>query len=118
MPHCWAGERQVEAEDGINTAIGKIRRAIDDNADERHYIQAFVGRGYQFIGDVKDVEDGGKIAGEGSCPLLRMVFHNGKAGVIQIDEDITRITFPAVRLNVNVAALLVAHAQKSYRSRI
>jgi len=53
----WGKDKYIEAEEGINTAVRKIRRAIDDNADEPHYIQTFVGRGYQFIGDVKDVED-------------------------------------------------------------
>src|SRR5216683_2348331 len=37
---------------------------------------------------------------------------------IQIDQDITRIAFLGVRLDVNVAAFPVAHAQKSYGGRM
>ncbi|MBI1787450.1 MAG: winged helix-turn-helix transcriptional regulator [Acidobacteria bacterium] len=49
----WGRDKYVEAADGINTAIRKVRRAIDDNADEPRYVRTVIGRGYQFIGDVK-----------------------------------------------------------------
>ena len=39
----------VDVEQGINTAIRKIRRALDDDADEPHYLQTVVGRGYRFV---------------------------------------------------------------------
>lgn len=45
-------------------------------------------------------------------------FHGSEAAVIQIDEDITWIAFGGVGLDVNVATLAVAHAQKSHRSRM
>jgi hypothetical protein len=45
-------------------------------------------------------------------------FHDGAACMVQIHEDITRIAFRGVGLDVNVAALPIAHAQKSYRSRM
>jgi len=48
----WGPDRYVEAADGINTAIRKIRKSLDDNADEPQYIQTLIGRGYRFIGDV------------------------------------------------------------------
>ena len=46
----WGRDKYVEAADGINTAIRKIRRAIEDDAGEPRYIRTVVGRGYQFIG--------------------------------------------------------------------
>lgn len=39
----------VDVEQGINTAIRKIRRALADDADEPHYLQTVVGRGYRFV---------------------------------------------------------------------
>ena len=39
----------VDVEQGINTAIRKIRRALCDDADEPHYLQTVVGRGYRFV---------------------------------------------------------------------
>lgn len=45
----WGQDRFVEAADGISTAVRKIRRALNDNADAPLYIQTVVGRGYRFI---------------------------------------------------------------------
>jgi DNA-binding winged helix-turn-helix (wHTH) protein len=39
----------VDVEQGINTAIRKIRRALADSADEPRYLQTVVGRGYRFV---------------------------------------------------------------------
>jgi DNA-binding winged helix-turn-helix (wHTH) protein len=39
----------VDVEQGINTAIRKIRRALADDADEPQYLQTAVGRGYRFV---------------------------------------------------------------------
>jgi len=39
----------VDVEQGINTAIRKIRRALADDADEPQYLQTVVGRGYRFV---------------------------------------------------------------------
>jgi DNA-binding winged helix-turn-helix (wHTH) protein len=39
----------VDVEQGINTAIRKIRRALTDDADQPHYLQTVVGRGYRFV---------------------------------------------------------------------
>ena len=50
----WGRDRHVEAADGINTAIRKIRRALDDDADGPGCIQTVIGRGYRFIGVVED----------------------------------------------------------------
>jgi Tol biopolymer transport system component/DNA-binding winged helix-turn-helix (wHTH) protein len=47
----WGKDKFVEAADGINTAIRKIRRAIDDNPETPLYIQTVFSRGYRFIGE-------------------------------------------------------------------
>ncbi len=39
----------VDVEQGINTAIRKIRRALADDAGEPQYLQTVVGRGYRFV---------------------------------------------------------------------
>jgi DNA-binding winged helix-turn-helix (wHTH) protein len=45
----WSKDVFVDVEQGINTAIRKIRRALGDEADEPHYLQTVVGRGYRFV---------------------------------------------------------------------
>jgi len=45
----WSKDVFVDVEQGINTAIRKIRRALDDDAGEPRYLQTVVGRGYRFV---------------------------------------------------------------------
>ncbi len=54
----WSKDVFVDVEQGINTAIRKIRRALADDADEPHYLQTVVGRGYRFVAPsaVEDLE--------------------------------------------------------------
>lgn len=52
----WKKDVFVDVEQGINTAIRKIRRALGDDADEPQHLQTVVGRGYRFV--APDAEDG------------------------------------------------------------
>jgi DNA-binding winged helix-turn-helix (wHTH) protein len=45
----WSKDVFVEVDQGINTAIRKIRRALGDDAGEPHYLQTVVGHGYRFV---------------------------------------------------------------------
>jgi DNA-binding winged helix-turn-helix (wHTH) protein len=55
----WSKDVFVDVEQGINTAIRKIRRALDDDADEPQYLQTVVGRGYRFVAPNAEEEGGG-----------------------------------------------------------
>lgn len=45
----WGKDVFVDVEQGINTAIRKVRMALGDNSDQPQYLQTVVGRGYRFI---------------------------------------------------------------------
>jgi DNA-binding winged helix-turn-helix (wHTH) protein len=45
----WSKDVFVDVEQGINTAIRKIRRALADDPNEPQYLQTVVGRGYRFV---------------------------------------------------------------------
>jgi DNA-binding winged helix-turn-helix (wHTH) protein len=45
----WGNDVFVDVEQGINTAIRKIRMALEDDAAQPRYLQTVVGRGYRFI---------------------------------------------------------------------
>ena len=45
----WGNDVSVDVEQGINTAIGKIRMALEDDAAQPQYLQTVVGRGYRFV---------------------------------------------------------------------
>ena len=48
----WSKDVFVDVDQGINTAIRKIRRALADDAGEPQYLQTVVGRGYRFVAPV------------------------------------------------------------------
>lgn len=48
----WGQDVFVDVEQGINTAIRKIRMALDDDSAQPQYLQTVVGRGYRFVADI------------------------------------------------------------------
>src|SRR6266576_3854225 len=46
----WGKDVFVDIEQGINTAIRKVRMALDDDSGQPQYLQTVVGRGYRFVG--------------------------------------------------------------------
>ncbi len=53
----WGKDVFVDVEQGINTAIRKIRMALDDNSGQPQYLQTVVGRGYRFIARLRVEEE-------------------------------------------------------------
>ncbi len=47
----WGKDVFVDAEQGINTAIRKIRLALRDDYVKPRYLQTVVGRGYRFLAE-------------------------------------------------------------------
>ena len=48
----WGKDVFVDVEQGINTAIRKVRIALEDDSVQPRYLQTVVGRGYRFIADL------------------------------------------------------------------
>lgn len=49
----WPAEEYGEFDDGLNTAINKVRVALDDSADNPRFIETVPRRGYRFIGSIE-----------------------------------------------------------------
>jgi DNA-binding winged helix-turn-helix (wHTH) protein len=45
----WGKDVFVDVEQGINTAIRKVRMALEDDSAQPQYLQTVVGRGYRFV---------------------------------------------------------------------
>jgi DNA-binding response OmpR family regulator len=50
----WGKDVFVDVEQGINTAIRKIRIALNDRSEHPQYLQTVVGRGYRFLAACED----------------------------------------------------------------
>jgi DNA-binding winged helix-turn-helix (wHTH) protein/Tol biopolymer transport system component len=48
----WSGNTFVDFENGLNTAVNKLRQALGESADLPRYVETIPGRGYRFIGPV------------------------------------------------------------------
>jgi DNA-binding winged helix-turn-helix (wHTH) protein len=49
----WGKDVFVDIEQGINTAVRKIRIALEDDSAQPQYLQTVVGRGYRFVPDIR-----------------------------------------------------------------
>jgi len=52
----WGKDIFVDVEQGINTAIRKIRMALEDDSAQPKYLQTVVGRGYRFIAQLSGTD--------------------------------------------------------------
>jgi len=59
----WGRDVFVDTEHGINTAVRKIRAALQEDADRPRYVQTVPGKGYRFVAELK--RDNG---GAGTAP--------------------------------------------------
>ena len=48
----WGKDVFVDVEQGINTAIRKVRMALEDDSAQPQYLQTVVGRGYRFVAEI------------------------------------------------------------------
>jgi DNA-binding winged helix-turn-helix (wHTH) protein len=48
----WGKDVFVDVEQGINTAIRKVRMALEDDSTKPQYLQTVVGRGYRFVAPI------------------------------------------------------------------
>jgi len=53
----WPQDTFVDFDHSLNTAVKKLRRALNDEADKPRYIETLPKRGYRFIGWVVDLQE-------------------------------------------------------------
>ena len=59
----WPEGTFVDFEDGLNTAVRRLRRALGDSADQPRFIETLPRRGYRFVGAVELLDSAGQVAG-------------------------------------------------------
>jgi TolB-like protein/DNA-binding winged helix-turn-helix (wHTH) protein/Flp pilus assembly protein TadD len=48
----WGKQVFLDTEQGINTAIRKVRQVLQDNPEKPQFLETVVGKGYRFVGNV------------------------------------------------------------------
>jgi len=52
IPRLWGKDVFLDTEQGINTAIRKIRLTLGDDPNDPRFLQTIVGKGYRFVGPI------------------------------------------------------------------
>lgn len=51
----WPADTFVDFDNGVNTALSKLREALGDSSEKPRYIETFEGRGYRFLAAVEEL---------------------------------------------------------------
>src|SRR2546425_7428980 len=51
--HLWEGTTFGDFEQGLNSAVNKLRQTLGDSADQPRYVETLPGEGYRFIAPVR-----------------------------------------------------------------
>ena len=73
----WPADTFVDFDVGLNTAIRKLRQALNDDADHPHYIETLAKRGYRFLAPVIEIGAKGRSKTRSQPPTwqpLRILF--------------------------------------------
>jgi len=54
----WGKDVFLDTEQGINTAVRKIRQALHDDPEQPRFLETVVGKGYRFVGPIQVVGNG------------------------------------------------------------
>ena len=65
----WGKDVFVDIEQGLNTAIRKVRMALEDDSAQPQYLQTVVGRGYRFVPDILVGGEAGAANPSGTQPF-------------------------------------------------
>jgi Tol biopolymer transport system component/DNA-binding winged helix-turn-helix (wHTH) protein len=96
----WAGDTFVNFEHGLNKAIGKVRDALADNADNPRFIETLPRRGYRFIAPV-NVGSAGLVPPPDADPL------SPESVAVPRPRLWSRLAFPMLSLGMAAALVLL-----------
>jgi Tol biopolymer transport system component/DNA-binding winged helix-turn-helix (wHTH) protein len=125
----WPEHTFVDFDEGLNTAVKKLRCALDDSADDPRFIETVPRRGYRFIAAVHPVEDSsvdpedGHMRSSSSGRLQTSDGHNQLArsgALVELPLPVFRLRSSRRRtaLTVAVVCVLIAVVCLVYLHRI
>ena len=109
----WPGQTFVEYEDGLNTAVRKLRETLSDHREKPRFIETVPRRGYRFIAPVQEVFDS-PVAGLEADADLKVTTAPGQ---VTVRERRGPFGWVSVLVFAVVAAVCVYVAWKQFRAR-
>ena len=87
----WAADTFVNFEHGLNTAVKRLRQALNDSADNPRFVETLPRRGYRFIAPVQAVAVGGdastvNVAAAAEVPAGQDVQEAEKHGHVEFSD--------------------------------
>jgi TolB-like protein/DNA-binding winged helix-turn-helix (wHTH) protein/Tfp pilus assembly protein PilF len=73
LERVWGKGVFVDSENGINTAIRKIRRALNDDADAPRFIVTVPARGYRFVASIQEANAAAATSRDGASARVSAV---------------------------------------------
>ena len=73
IEYLWGRDVFLDAEQGINTAIRKVRIALCDDSEKPRFLQTVVGKGYRFVGPVSIVNRAIPADRSSARPMIRSI---------------------------------------------
>src|SRR5260370_34401771 len=67
--HLWEGTTFVDFEQGLNSAVNKLRQTLGESADQPRYVETLPGRGYRFIAPVQRASTNAVLEMDSPAPL-------------------------------------------------
>jgi len=98
----WPADTFVDFEQGLNSAMKRLRAALDDDAESPHFIETLPRHGYRFIGSVN---------GSGQAPAQ-------EAKTTHSTETFIRLAAVGALALLAVAALLLGLNVRGWRDRL
>jgi Tol biopolymer transport system component/DNA-binding winged helix-turn-helix (wHTH) protein len=77
----WPDDTFVDFDQALNTAIAKIRIALDDDADNPRFVQTLPRRGYRFITPIKEPSPRAPLAAKGRLKIFSAKTWGASVGV-------------------------------------
>jgi cholera toxin transcriptional activator len=97
----WPADTFVDYDHSLNTAVNKLREALNDSADNPRFIQTIPRRGYRFIASMEPVDGApgsGKPA-ETPSPVVAAASENeSRAGMLSDPRELPSVPRSMVRL--------------------
>jgi eukaryotic-like serine/threonine-protein kinase len=96
----WPKDTFVDFERGLNTAVNRLRAALDDSAENPHFVETVGSRGYRFIGAVSTKGSGKKDTNSQDPPLSSRVYEWPSDGAKRLAVESSTVDTPLDRAPV------------------